>query len=171
MFVDRVIIELQAGKGGDGCSSMRREKYVPRGGPDGGNGGDGGSLILESRLGVNSLAAYANRRMYRAPKGAHGQGSMRHGKKGNDQTLLVPPGTTVIDAEHGFVIKDLKKHGEQFVIARGGRGGARGAAGVAAGRRAGSTAAAGRCGESVDVRVFQLKYGAALRCRPAAAGT
>lgn len=123
MFVDRVIIELQAGKGGDGCSSMRREKYVPRGGPDGGNGGDGGSLILESRLGVNSLAAYANRRMYRAPKGAHGQGSMRHGKKGNDQTLLVPPGTTVIDAEHGFVIKDLKKHGEQFVIARGGRGG------------------------------------------------
>ena len=92
MFVDRVIIELQAGKGGDGCSSMRREKYVPRGGPDGGNGGDGGSLILESRLGVNSLAAYANRRMYRAPKGAHGQGSMRHGKKGNDQTLLVPPG-------------------------------------------------------------------------------
>ena len=79
MFVDRVIIELQAGKGGDGCSNMRREKYVPRGGPDG--GGDGGSLILESRLGVNSLAAYANRRMYRAPKGAHGQGSMRHGRK------------------------------------------------------------------------------------------
>jgi len=123
MFVDRVIIELQAGKGGDGCSSMRREKYVPRGGPDGGNGGDGGSLILESRLGVNSLAAFANRRMYRAPKGSPGQGALRHGKKGNDQTLLVPPGTTVIDAEHGFVIKDLKKHGEQFVIARGGRGG------------------------------------------------
>lgn len=123
MFVDRVIIELQAGKGGDGCSSMRREKYVPRGGPDGGNGGDGGSLILESRLGVNSLAAFANRRMFRAPKGAPGQGSLRHGKQGKDQTLLVPPGTTVIDAEHGFVIKDLKNHGEQFVIARGGRGG------------------------------------------------
>ena len=123
MFVDRVIIELQAGKGGDGCSSMRREKYVPRGGPDGGNGGDGGSLILESRLGVNSLAAFANRRMFRAPKGAPGQGALRHGKQGKDQTLLVPPGTTVIDAEHGFVIKDLKKHGEQFVIARGGRGG------------------------------------------------
>ena len=123
MFVDRVIIELQAGRGGDGCSSLRREKYVPRGGPDGGDGGDGGSLILEARLGVNSLAAFANRRMYRAPKGQPGQGSMRHGKKGRDETLLVPPGTTVIDAEHGFVIKDLKKHGEQFVVARGGKGG------------------------------------------------
>jgi GTP-binding protein len=123
MFVDRVIIELQAGKGGDGCSSMRREKYVPRGGPDGGNGGDGGSLIFEARLGVNSLAAFANRRMYRASKGAPGQGALRNGRQGQDETLLVPPGTTVIDAEHGFVIKDLKEHGEQFVIARGGKGG------------------------------------------------
>ena len=123
MFVDRVIIELQAGKGGDGCSSLRREKYVPRGGPDGGDGGDGGSLILEARLGVNSLAAFANRRMYRAPKGMPGQGALRHGRNGRNQTLLVPPGTTVIDAEHGFVIKDLKMHGEQFVVARGGKGG------------------------------------------------
>ncbi|MGI9470954.1 MAG: GTPase ObgE [Rubripirellula sp.] len=123
MFVDRVIIELQAGRGGDGCSSLRREKYVPRGGPDGGDGGDGGSLILEARLGVNSLAAFANRRMFRAPKGMPGQGALRHGRNGRDEKLLVPPGTTVIDAEHGFVIKDLKKHGEQFVVARGGRGG------------------------------------------------
>lgn len=123
MFVDRVQIELQAGKGGDGCSSMRREKYVPRGGPDGGDGGHGASLILEARLGVNSLAAYANRKFYRAPKGQPGQGSMRHGRKGNDQTLYVPPGTTVIDAEQGFVIKDLKQHGESFVVARGGKGG------------------------------------------------
>ncbi|MCA9139156.1 MAG: GTPase ObgE [Planctomycetales bacterium] len=123
MFVDRVQIELHAGKGGDGCSSMRREKYIPRGGPDGGDGGHGASLILEARLGVNSLAAYANRKFYRAPKGQPGQGSMRHGRKGNDQVLYVPPGTTVIDAEHGFVIKDLKKHGESFVVARGGKGG------------------------------------------------
>lgn len=70
MFVDRVQIDLHAGKGGDGCSSMRREKYVPRGGPDGGDGGHGGSLILEAKLGVNSLAAYANRRFYHAPKGS-----------------------------------------------------------------------------------------------------
>ncbi|MEL6105007.1 MAG: GTPase ObgE [Planctomycetota bacterium] len=123
MFVDRVQIELLAGRGGDGCSSMRREKYVPRGGPDGGDGGHGGSLILQSKLGVNSLAAYANRRFYRAPKGQPGQGSMRHGRRGADQTLYVPPGTTVIDAEQGFVIKDLKQPGESFTIARGGKGG------------------------------------------------
>ena len=123
MFVDRVQIELHAGKGGDGCASMRREKYVPRGGPDGGDGGHGGSLVFEAKLGVNSLAAYANRKFYHAPKGQPGQGSMRHGRKGHDQTLYVPPGTTVIDAEQGFVIKDLKQHGESFVVARGGKGG------------------------------------------------
>ena len=106
-FVDRVQIELHAGKGGDGCSSMRREKYVPRGGPDGGDGGHGASIVLEARLGVNSLAEFANRRMFRAPKGQPGQGSLRHGRNGRDQRLLVPPGTTVIDAEQGFVIKDL----------------------------------------------------------------
>ncbi|WP_315861300.1 GTPase ObgE [Roseiconus lacunae] len=123
MFVDRVQIELHAGKGGDGCMSMRREKYVPRGGPDGGDGGHGGSLILEAKLGVNSLAAFANRRFYNAPKGQPGQGSLRHGRRGHDQTLYVPPGTTVIDAEQGFVIKDLTLHGESFVVARGGKGG------------------------------------------------
>jgi len=123
MFVDRVQIELQAGKGGDGCSSLRREKYVPRGGPDGGDGGDGASIILEARLGVNSLAAFANRRMYRAPKGGPGQGALRHGRNGREQRLFVPPGTTVIDAEHGFVIKDLKRPGDEFVAARGGKGG------------------------------------------------
>ena len=101
MFVDRVQIELLAGKGGDGCSSLRREKFVPRGGPDGGDGGDGASIIIEARLGVNSLAAFANRRMYRAPKGRPGQGSLRHGRNGREQRLFVPPGTTVIDAEHG----------------------------------------------------------------------
>jgi GTP-binding protein len=123
MFVDRVLIELRAGKGGDGCSSMRREKYVPRGGPDGGDGGDGASIVLEARVGVNSLAAYANQRLFRATKGQPGQGSLRHGRKGRDQRLLVPPGTTVIDADQHFVIKDMKHHGEQFVIARGGKGG------------------------------------------------
>ncbi len=123
MFVDRVQIELHAGKGGDGCSSMRREKYIPRGGPDGGNGGHGASLILEARLGVNSLAAFANRKFIRAGNGRQGRGAMCHGRKAEDQTLYVPPGTLVIDAEQGFVIKDLKRHGDSFVVARGGRGG------------------------------------------------
>lgn len=123
MFVDRVQIELHAGKGGDGCTSFRREKYVPRGGPDGGDGGHGASIILEAKLGVNSLAAFANRKFYRAPKGQPGLGSACHGRDGRDMRLFVPPGTAVIDAEHGFVIRDLVQPGDQFVVARGGKGG------------------------------------------------
>lgn len=103
--------------------SFRREKFVPRGGPDGGDGGNGASLILEAKLGVNSLAAYANRRFYRAAKGRPGSGAMRHGRSGRDERLYVPPGTAVIDADQGFVIKDLVEPGEQFVVARGGKGG------------------------------------------------
>lgn len=123
MFVDRIQIELHAGKGGDGCSSMRREKYVPRGGPDGGDGGNGASIILEARLGVNSLAALANRQFIRAKNGGPGQGSMCYGRAAKDMVIHVPPGTTVIDGKNGFVIRDLKQPGESFVIARGGKGG------------------------------------------------
>lgn len=123
MFVDRVEIELQAGRGGDGCMSFRREKWVPRGGPDGGDGGHGASLILEAKLGVNSLAAFANRRFYRAKKGMPGEGALRHGRQGKDETLYVPPGTAVIDAQHGYIIKDLSHPGDKFVVARGGKGG------------------------------------------------
>ncbi len=123
MFVDRVQIELHAGKGGDGCTSFRREKYVAKGGPDGGDGGDGSSIILEARTGVNSLAAFANRKFYHAPKGQPGEGSGCHGRDARDLRLYVPPGTAVIDAEHGFVIRDLVKPGDEFVVARGGKGG------------------------------------------------
>ncbi len=156
MFVDRVRIELLAGKGGDGCSSMRREKFVPRGGPDGGDGGDGASIILEARLGVNSLAAFANRRMYRAPKGQPGQGSLRNGRGGRDQRLFVPPGTTVIDAEHGFVIKDLKNPGDQFVVARGGKGGKGNAHFKSSTNRTPRECSPGEMGESRDV-ILELK--------------
>ncbi|QEG42707.1 GTPase ObgE [Roseimaritima ulvae] len=123
MFVDRVKIELQAGKGGDGCVSFRREMYVPKGGPDGGNGGRGGSIILTAHEGVNSLAEFGGRHFWRAPHGVAGQGSGCHGRQGKDMHLSVPPGTAVIDAEHGFVIKDLIEEGDSIVIARGGKGG------------------------------------------------
>ena len=79
MFVDRVEIELQAGKGGDGCVSFRRERYVPKGGPDGGDGGRGGSIILEAREGVDHLSALAHRKQWRADSGRHGSGANRHG--------------------------------------------------------------------------------------------
>lgn len=123
MFVDRVEVEFEAGKGGDGCTSFRREIYVPKGGPDGGNGGHGGSVILTARTGVNSLARFGGRYFWRAPKGMPGQGSGRHGRRGKDLRLEVPPGTAVIDAQDGFVIKDLLEDGDTLTIARGGRGG------------------------------------------------
>jgi GTP-binding protein len=123
MFVDRVQIQLEAGKGGDGCVSFRREKYVPRGGPDGGDGGRGGSIVLVAREGVDSLAALAHRKQYRAERGGNGEGSNRHGRDGGDLVLQVPPGTVVRDAQEGFIIKDLAQDGEQVVAARGGRGG------------------------------------------------
>lgn len=123
MFVDSVRIELQAGRGGDGCMSFRREKYVARGGPDGGDGGDGGSIILQAREGVNSLADFVGRQFVRAPKGGPGMGSGCHGRNAKDVTLYVPPGTTIIDAEGGFVIRDLVHDGESVVLARGGKGG------------------------------------------------
>ena len=123
MFIDRTEVTFHAGKGGDGCTSMRREKYVPRGGPDGGDGGNGSSIILEARRGVDSLSTFAGRSIVRAKNGSPGQGSMRHGRTARDITILVPPGTTVIDPAGGFVVRDLKRDGETVVIARGGRGG------------------------------------------------
>lgn len=123
MFVDRVEIEVIAGRGGDGCMSFRREKYVPRGGPDGGNGGAGGDVILRCEQGVNSLVSLAHKKQWRAERGTHGMGSDRHGKRGDDIIVLVPPGTLVIDRDAGFVIKDMAQHGDEFVVARGGAGG------------------------------------------------
>ena len=123
MFVDRVQIEVAGGRGGDGCLSFRREKYVPRGGPDGGDGGNGGSVIIVAEEGVNNLAPIAHRKHWHAKPGGNGQGSDRHGKNADDVIVHVPPGTVVIDAEGGYVMKDLAASGDQVVAAHGGRGG------------------------------------------------
>jgi GTP-binding protein len=123
MFVDRVQIEVLAGKGGDGCLSFRREKYVPKGGPDGGDGGDGGSVTIVAREGVNSLAALGQRRRWKATPGASGSGSNRHGRNGEDLLIEVPPGTVIVDFDEKFVLKDLTRDGEQVTVARGGKGG------------------------------------------------
>jgi len=123
VFIDRVQIETQAGRGGDGCVSFRREKFVPRGGPDGGDGGDGGSIIVRSAEGVDSLAALAHRKHWRARNGEPGAGSNCHGHNAADLVIEVPPGTVVIDAEHGHVLRDLAALGDSVVAARGGRGG------------------------------------------------
>lgn len=123
MFVDRAEVYLEAGKGGDGCLSFRREKHVPLGGPDGGDGGNGGSIIMRAREGVNSLVEFANRKHWRAPKGDHGKGSNKHGRSGANLEIEVPPGTIIIDRETGLVIKDLVQDGEEVIVVRGGRGG------------------------------------------------
>jgi GTP-binding protein len=109
VFVDRVKIFVAAGRGGNGCVSFRREKFVPRGGPNGGDGGDGGSVLITASEGVAS--------------GAPGAGSDCHGKTAEDLTIRVPPGTIVFDADGNFMLKDLARPGEQVIVARGGRGG------------------------------------------------
>jgi GTP-binding protein len=123
MFVDRVKIFVEAGHGGNGVVSFRREKFVPRGGPDGGDGGRGGSVIVSAKEGVDSLAGLSFRRHWRAANGEPGKGANRHGRNAPDLIIEVPPGTTIFDAEGGFVLKDLAQPNDQVVVAKGGRGG------------------------------------------------
>ena len=123
MFVDRVQVKLFAGKGGDGCVSFRRERYVPRGGPDGGDGGPGGSIVVVAAEGVDSLAALAHRKFWKAPKGTHGSGGNRKGRSGEDLLIQVPPGTILIDAKNDFIMKDLANLNERVIAACGGKGG------------------------------------------------
>lgn len=123
MFVDRATIQVEAGKGGDGIVSFRREKYVPRGGPDGGDGGRGGSIIIRAEAGVDSLAALSQQRHWRAMAGERGGSSNCHGRNAQDLIILVPPGTVVLDAEAGHILKDLTHAGDEVVAARGGHGG------------------------------------------------
>jgi GTP-binding protein len=123
MFIDEVTVRFEAGKGGDGCVSFRREKYVPLGGPDGGDGGDGGSVVLLAREGVDSLAMLAHKKSWKALPGENGTGANCHGASAADLTIAVPPGTVIIDAEHGHVLRDLANEGDHVIVARGGKGG------------------------------------------------
>lgn len=122
-FVDYVKIHVKAGGGGRGCVSFRREKYVPRGGPDGGDGGRGGDVIIKATYELNTLLDLKYRREYRAGRGEHGKGKNKHGKDGDDLIIPVPVGTVIKDTDTGEVIADLDSDGSYHVIARGGRGG------------------------------------------------
>jgi GTP-binding protein len=122
-FIDEARIWVRAGEGGRGCASFRREKYVPRGGPDGGNGGAGGSVVLLGDPGMNTLLDAHHRKHYRAERGAHGQGARKTGRRGEDTVLRLPLGTVVRDDESGEVLCELLEADVPFVVACGGRGG------------------------------------------------
>ena len=122
-FIDEADIEVHAGKGGDGAAHFRREKYVPRGGPDGGDGGDGGSVWARADRNVNTLVDYRFARIHRAENGGKGMGADCHGRSGKDIELRVPVGTLVKDSESGDLVADLAKDGARALLARGGGGG------------------------------------------------
>ena len=119
-FVDEASIEVFAGKGGNGCVSFRREKYIPRGGPDGGDGGDGGSVILEGSASLNTMVDYHFTRKFRAQNGESGKGRNCTGKAGEDVVLPVPLGTTIIDEDTEEVLGDIRDAGDRLTVAQGG---------------------------------------------------
>jgi GTPase len=119
-FVDESTIKVQAGRGGSGCLSFRREKYIPRGGPDGGDGGDGGSIYLEADVAINTMVDFRYQRNYRAPSGLSGAGQNCTGQQGEDLVLQVPIGTTVIDEDTQEVLGDLAENGQRMLVAQGG---------------------------------------------------
>jgi GTP-binding protein len=123
MFVDRVALYVKGGDGGPGCCSFRREKYVPRGGPDGGDGGDGGDVIVRAVAGTDSLAEIVNRKHWRARAGGRGGPDNCHGKRASELVIPVPPGTLIRDRDRGNILRDLTRAGEQVIVAEGGRGG------------------------------------------------
>ncbi|WP_396203805.1 GTPase ObgE [Gemmatimonas sp.] len=123
MFVDRVLVRVEAGTGGSGQTSFRREKYVPMGGPDGGDGGRGGDVIVRADRNLTTLLDYTYRDSWKAERGQHGEGSNRTGRSGEDVVLPVPPGTIIRDSDSKELVGEVLEHGDELQVAKGGRGG------------------------------------------------
>jgi GTP-binding protein len=123
MFIDEALIRVKAGDGGNGCMAFRREKFVPRGGPSGGDGGNGGDVIMESSERHNTLVHFRFNPEYKAQRGRHGEGSNKTGRAGEDIVLKVPVGTLVYDTDTNQLVHDFSRPDERVIIARGGRGG------------------------------------------------
>ena len=123
MFIDEVIVELNAGRGGNGCMAFRREKYIEMGGPFGGNGGHGGNIVFEVDEGLNTLIDLRYKKIYKAKPGEHGEGKGCNGKNAEDLIVKVPPGTVITDTDTNLIIGDLTKKGDRVIAAYGGRGG------------------------------------------------
>src|SRR6266540_3261335 len=153
MFLDRARVPIQAGDGGNGVISFRREAHVPRGGPDGGDGGRGGDVILRVDDQLASLGDYRNQRVQAATSGGAGGGSNKSGRAGGDLILRVPPGTTVKDVATGEVVADLVSPGHEIVVARGGKGGRGNARFASSTRRVPRIAEDGQPGEQRDLEL------------------
>ena len=123
MFYDQAKIYVKGGDGGNGIVSFRREKYVPEGGPNGGDGGRGGQIIFVADEGLRTLVDFRYNRHYKAERGQHGQGKNMHGRRGEDLRVRIPVGTIVKDEETGEILADLVEHGQEVIVAKGGRGG------------------------------------------------
>jgi GTP-binding protein len=149
VFADRATIQVQGGRGGDGCISFRREKYVPRGGPDGGDGGDGGSVALAATPELRDLSRFRTASHFHAERGTHGQGAGKHGRRGADRQLEVPVGTQVRVRDTGELVADLAHPGARVVVARGGAGGHGNRRYATARRRAPETAQVGEEGDEL----------------------
>ena len=163
MFIDEAKIRVKAGDGGNGCMAFRREKYVPRGGPSGGDGGKGGDVIMESSERHNTLVHFRFNPEYKAQRGRHGEGSNRTGREGVDVLLKVPVGTIVYDDETGEKVHDFSHPDDRIVIACGGRGGRGNARFATSTHQAPREHEPGRPGEE---RVFRLELKLARRRRP-----
>jgi GTPase len=153
MFIDEAKITVKAGDGGHGCIAFRREKYVPRGGPSGGDGGDGGNIYMTADPQENTLLKFRFNHMFRAPRGQHGQGSNKRGKNGEDTEIHVPVGTVVRDDETEALIHDFTTPNERILIAQGGRGGHGNAHFASSTNRAPQRAQDGLTGESKILRL------------------
>jgi GTP-binding protein len=152
-FIDEAKFFVKAGDGGNGCVSFRREKFVPKGGPNGGDGGDGGDVIIEASRQLNSLIDFKYRSHFKAGNGAHGQGKDKHGRNGKDQIVLVPVGSVIKDAESGALLADLVHDRQRFVAAKGAAGG-RGNSHFASNRnRVPRYAEAGKPGQELWLRI------------------
>ncbi|MBD3164990.1 GTPase ObgE [bacterium] len=156
MFIDRTTFKVKAGKGGPGSVSFRREAYVPKGGPDGGNGGRGGHVIFRVNEGLGTLLDLRYRHLVSAQNGGHGSGQKRSGADGRDEIIEVPPGTMVYNQASGEVMADLTEHGREVIIAHGGRGGKGNTHFKTPTRRAPRFAQPGEAGEEFDL-LLELK--------------
>lgn len=154
MLIDRAKIQVIAGNGGNGCLAFRREKFVPKGGPSGGDGGKGGDVYIECSDRINTLLHFQYKRIFKAQRGRHGEGDKRHGKDGGDITILVPPGTQVFAVPQHELIRDFDHPGERVRVAAGGRGGRGNARFATSTNQAPRYAETGEAGEQAELSLI-----------------